>query len=166
MVKDLPVIYKWVNQAYAIPYWQMNGPYSDLQVACREWLQNLSTHSLVASLDNTLVCQLDIYEVVSDDLRNHYEAIEGDLGMHLLMAPGKKPEASFTTKLLFFLLKLLFCNPLVRRVVCEPDIENRPACTLVERLGFHLEKRLVLPHKTADLYIMSRERFESMTSLN
>ena len=165
ITRDLSTIYHWVNQPYAIPFWQMNVPFPALQADCEEWLQNPATHCLVTYLDECMLCQFDIYETTSDSLQDYYDAKAGDIGIHLLMSPGKKPEAFFTTKILYLLLHFLFCNPSVQRVVCEPDIKNKPACNLVERLGFHLENRLDLPNKTANLYILPRQRFQSSTLL-
>jgi RimJ/RimL family protein N-acetyltransferase len=165
LTKDIPIIYEWVNQPYAIPFWQMNGTYEELFETYQRLENSPIAQTLVACLHGQLISQLDMYDPFADPIHLCYDATEGDMGIHLLMAPGKKPVKHFTTKVLYLFLQVLFQNPLIERVIGEPDELNEPANQLLQRLSFRFIQRLELPHKNANFYIMTRQEFLALSPL-
>lgn len=157
---DLPLIHQWVNQPYAVPFWKMNGPIKLLEEAYAAMLQSFTTHSLAICLDNELVGQLDLYNPATDPIRRCYPVQDGDLGIHLLIAPPKEsPVGQFTARLLYSILETLFAALMVNRIVGEPDVQNAGANRLLQKLQFQFHYPIQLPDKQANLYSLSREQF-------
>eukprot|EP01035_Chromulina_nebulosa_P043223 gene43223-58544_t len=86
---DLPLIHSWVNMDYARTYWQMQGPADALACFYQEVLYNRWSHSFIGLLDGAPVCQLDAYDPAQDEVGKKYDCRDGDLGIHLLLGPGK-----------------------------------------------------------------------------
>jgi hypothetical protein len=159
---DLPLLFDWVNQPYAIPFWQMNGSYQQLSDAFITMEQSHGNLSLACYLHGGLVCQLDVYDPFNDPVKDCYSPIKGDMGIHLLVAPGKKPVPEFTAKLLYFLLECLFRHSGILRVIGEPDEANEGANRLLQKLSFQFQRVIHLPSKKANFYTISGDQFASL----
>lgn len=160
---DLPRLFEWVNQPYAIPFWQMNGSYQQLVDAFAKMEHSHGELSLAGYLHKELVCQLDVYDPFSDPIKECYAPLKGDVGIHLLVAPGKKPAPDFTAKLLYFLLECLFQYSGILRVVGEPDETNEAANRLLHKLSFQYHQVIQLPYKRANFYTISRSQFAALS---
>jgi hypothetical protein len=159
---DLPLVFEWVNQPYAIPFWQMNGSYQQLADAFINMEQSYGELSLAGYRHGELVCQLDIYDPFTDPIKDCYSPLKGDMGVHLLVAPGKKPVPDFTAKLLYFLLECLFRYSGILRIIGEPDEANEAANRLLQKLSFQFHQVIQLPSKKANFYTISRNQFASL----
>lgn len=163
---DLPIIYEWVNQPYAIPFWQMNGSFHQLEEVYQQIHICPFAQSLVGCLNGRIVCQLDIYDPFFDPIQKCYEVCKGDIGFYLLMAPGKKPVKKFTAKVVFLFLKLFFQSHLIQRVIGEPDEKNEPANNLLHTLSFDFIGPIQLPDKKANFYTITRQQFNGLATLS
>ena len=161
---DLVFIHQWVNMAYAISFWQMEGTHERLEMVYRGVLESPYAHSFIGFLDGEPVCQLDTYDPAFDDIGKHYSRVEGDMGIHLLMAPGRKPLNNFSATVVMVFAAFFFRNKEVFRIITEPDQHNRAANWLLRRLKFEYLGLLDLPEKTACLYVMTREKFKAVTA--
>ena len=65
--------------------------------------------------------------------------------MHVLVAPPVAPIAGFTGAVFETILDSLFSDPLVDRVVVEPDVRNVKVQALNERMGFRKHSVVDLP---------------------
>lgn len=160
---DLPVIFEWVNQTYAIPFWQMNGPFSFLENTYKTIKDSPFADSLIGCFDGEPICQVDIYDPFDDQVGKYYSTQPGDLGFHLLTAPGKKPLPNGTAKIVRLFLDLFFRCPVIQRIIGEPDEKNEKANQLLNQLRFEYTGKLQMKHKTANFYILTRERYEQQT---
>jgi RimJ/RimL family protein N-acetyltransferase len=82
--------------------------------------------------------------------------------MHLLMAPNNKPVKGLTKVVVAAFLKFYFSFSIANRMYGEPDKENYRAKRLLEYLGFDFLKEINLSYKTASLYCLERENFNSI----
>jgi RimJ/RimL family protein N-acetyltransferase len=160
--KDIPVIHRWVNMEYAIPFWQMNVSREELTDTYASLLRLPYVHSFAGCVDGQLACQLDAYDPVHDLVGKFYPAEVGDIGIHMLLGPEKKSISNFSAKIVWAFCEWFFQQPGTRRVVAEPDHRNRAATWLLRRLRFDYAGQLDLPEKTAALFIMDRSRFKSI----
>ncbi|MCM0619707.1 GNAT family N-acetyltransferase [Nocardioides bruguierae] len=82
---------------------------------------------------------------------------EGDLGMHLLVAPPVgPPRAGLTRAVMAAVLEHCFADPRVARVVVEPDVGNDAIARLNAEAGFVEVGTVRLPDKTARLSFLER----------
>jgi acetyl CoA:N6-hydroxylysine acetyl transferase len=159
MDTDLPVLHGWVNSPHAIPFWQMEGPLELLEKTYREVMSNPHACSFIGCLEGIPVCQIDAYDPLFDLMANYFEANNGDLGMHLLLAPYKTDVQNLSTKIVSAFCEYVFSTGLVERVITEPDKDNRAANWLLYRLKFLFVGEIELPEKKANLFILSKHSF-------
>lgn len=81
--------------------------------------------------------------------------------MHVLVAPPDPGQrlSGFTGAVFETILDYLFSDPLVDRVVVEPDIRNTKIQTLNERMGFRKHSIVDLPDKQAWLSFCTRDQY-------
>lgn len=156
---DLPTIHQWVMQPYAKKFWQMEMPLSELASFYQTVLDSMHTHSLVASYNNQLVAQIDVYHAPFDAVGKCYAASINDYGVHFIMAPKQERIPCFSTTVFIAAIQFLFQFSCVHRIVGEPDCENVKANALVQRAGFRFQQQIVLPDKVANLYFCERSGF-------
>jgi RimJ/RimL family protein N-acetyltransferase len=161
---DLDIINNWVNQNYSRRFWQLNGCKRALKATYDAILQNPHAHSFMAFLNDVPVGQIDIYQVLSDELRDHVKAAHNDCGMHLLMLPPKQSRKYLSLELLRAFLSFYFSFTENGCLYAEPDSQNATANLLARKAGFNLLKTITLSNKTANLYLITRERFQSLNS--
>lgn len=154
--KDLALIHEWVQQHYALEYWQMNGPYSQLYAIYQCMELNPFSQSFIGLLNGHVVCQYDVYSVFADELKQHVEVKPGDCGFHLLMSPNKQPVQGLTVCIVNAFLEYYFSFPQAQRMYAEPDVNNVKSIALLERCGFHRVKTVQMSYKVAHVHVKER----------
>lgn len=116
----------------------------------------------IVEVDGEPLALVQTYDPVVDEIGQHYDRRDGDLGIHLFMRPGERPSGSLEA-LFGFLLGELFSEPTVQRIVMEPDVRNEKSIALVHRYADELGPVVELPHpvpglppKTAQFAFLSR----------
>jgi len=94
-----------------------------------------------------------------------YDPAPGDIGMHVLVAPHERRIPGFTGAVFETILDYLFSDPLVDRVVVEPDIRNTKIQALNERMGFRKHSIVDLPDKQSWLSFCTRDQYAEAVSL-
>lgn len=92
------------------------------------------------------------------------ELREGDLGMHVLVAPpapGEEPRPGHTRRVFAAVMAHCFADPDVRRVVVEPDVRNERIAVLNAEAGFVVARVVDLPGKQAALSFCTRADWEA-----
>lgn len=92
------------------------------------------------------------------------EVRDGDLGMHVLVAPpapGVEPKRGFTRRVFAAVLAHCFADPAVRRVVVEPDVRNERIARLNAEAGFVVARDVDLPGKRAAMSFLARSDWEA-----
>lgn len=163
---DLPLIHKWVQQDYAIEYWQMNGHFSQLFAIYQCMELNPYSHSFIGLYTprpegrgysaGNIICQFDVYSVFADELKEHINVEPNDCGFHLLMAPNKNPVHGLTSTVIKAFLDYYFSFPEAKRMYAEPDINNIKSIALLERAGFQRIKTVEMSYKRALIYCLEK----------
>lgn len=156
--RDIPVIHRWVNEPYAHKYWQMQGDIDGLYEHYKEFLNSGIGYSLMCFLEDKPVAQIDFYDVTADEIKDLYDVMPGDHGIHVLMAPYEKPVPGLSVNVVVTCISFLFTLT-IDRIIGEPDAENERANELVKRVGFRFVKQVQMSYKTANLYSYSRKDF-------
>ena len=156
MKEDLDTLYKWVNQDYAKKFWQMDGSREVLSTTYSMVIESLHAHSFMVLLDGRPVGQVDCYQVLSDELKNHVEANPEDCGIHILMLPPKHSARGLALEALKGFVEFYFSFSLSKKLYGEPDKDNLLANLLARKVGFQYLKEVTLSYKTANLYLITR----------
>ncbi|TDW18883.1 GNAT family N-acetyltransferase [Kribbella kalugense] len=157
--RDLDLIYEWVTAERA-NFWGMGALSREEIAATYEFLDSVPTHHVyVVRVDDVPVALLQTYDPQADPAGAAYEVRAGDLGVHLLIAPGEA-RAGFTGNLVAVLGRFVFEHLGNPRIVVEPDVRNTRAIERFQRSGFVLgpEAKITQPDgttKTAQFAFLS-----------
>ncbi|MFD7084774.1 GNAT family N-acetyltransferase [Streptomyces sp. NPDC059918] len=143
---DSAVLHAWVAEERA-EFWGMNGCSRELVQEIYEDVDRRDTHhAYLVRLDGEPVALFQTYQPEEDRVSECYEVREGDVGVHLMLAPiTDRPRPGFSRTLITSLLRFAFRDPAVLRVVGEPDARNEKAIALLGRIGFVRQGEITLP---------------------
>ena len=158
---DIDLIYDWVNRDYSKKFWQLNGSKQLVQDTYNAILDNPATHSFIGLLNNTPVCQVDIYLVLADELASFVESSQDDCGMHFLMMPPEERPKGLALAMFKAFLSYYFSFQQATTMYGEPDCHNVKANQLVQASGFKFLSTIKLSYKTAYLYRLLKSEFLS-----
>lgn len=158
---DTDLIHHWVNQPYALPFWQLDGSRQRVYDLYYNIQRNSNGHSYIGLLDNQPICQFDVYRVLADELQNFVSADQNDCGFHLLMAPNNAPLPGLSTCIVESFLHYYFSFPEAKLMYAEPDLTNRRSNRILQNLGFTYHHAIEMSYKTAKLYSITKELFHA-----
>ncbi|MEV4478271.1 GNAT family N-acetyltransferase [Micromonospora coxensis] len=155
------LLHGWVTEPRAT-FWGMGAYTVDEVREVYAYLDGLTTHhAYLIMLDDTPIGLFQTYLPEADPVGERYRVRPGDIGMHLLLAPGRRPPRGLTTAVGPALARFLFTDPTRQRIVVEPDVRNEIALRRLRREGFTFDDEIDMPDKRAQLAFLTRTRFES-----
>lgn len=157
--KDTDTIHHWVNQPYALPFWQLDGNRERVYDLYYNIQRNSNGHSYMGTLDDQPICQFDVYRILADELRQFVSANENDCGFHLLMAPNENPVPGLTVSIVQTFLHYYFSFTQASRMYAEPDLTNRRSNRILQKIGFTYHHAIEMSYKTAKLYSITKDQF-------
>lgn len=154
---DIEILHHWVNQEYA-QYWGMLG--KTLEQVRTEY-EKIITHSdvFIGIVNGSVSFLLERYNPKEDLIGKYYNVKKYDCGIHIIVAPAKKPVHQFTWHIFSTIMKFIFSDLTVQRIIVEPDIRNKKMFAICHRIGFENAEVVTLPHKTAQLAFCTRSQF-------
>lgn len=160
--EDIGLVHAWVS-APGATYWGLVGrSVEQVTATYREISRRADVFMGYQGAEPAFIVEL--YDPREDEVGKHYSACEGDRGMHLLVAPTERPLHGFTWAVFRVVMEFSFDDPLVQRVVVEPDIRNARIHALNRRAGFQYEKLIELPGKSAHLAFCTRQAYAAVVS--
>ncbi|MEM9339296.1 MAG: GNAT family N-acetyltransferase [Bacteroidota bacterium] len=164
--RDAPTIHDWVNRDYAV-FWGMQGSSSEEVKKEYTHLSGRDQYEVfMGYYQEQPAFLLERYHPQSDLIANYYPWEASDCGIHVMVAPqGKERIKNFTLYQFQTIVDFVFEDPVVDRILVEPDIRNKKMFAICERIGFQLGQVVELPHKTAQLAFLTRKRYQQFKSL-
>jgi penicillin amidase len=156
-----PLLHHFVTRPHT-RFWGMAGHTVDEVREVYEFLDSLDTHhAYLMELDDAPIGIFQTYEPGADPVGERYDVRPGDIGMHLLLAPGRRPPRGLVDAIGPACARFLFTDPAKDRIVVEPDVRNAAALKRLEREGFTFAAEIDMPGKRAQLAFLTRESFDS-----
>lgn len=158
-VGDLDDVFAWVSAPRAT-YWGMTGKPREEVGEIYAWLQEQEhLAAYIIEVDGAPVGILQTYDPFVDEIGDYYDRRPGDLGVHLHLAdtPARK---GHSTDILAFLVRWVFAQPGVDRMVAEPDTTNNKSLLAFGRAGMVAGPQVQLPHKVAQFAFLERSAYE------
>lgn len=153
--RDVDLLHAWVTHPRS-RFWQMGGAAPE-EVRSAYAAIDASPHhdAWIGSLDDEPIVLAETYDPARSQeagLVGVPDLAEGDLGMHVLVAPPSgEPVPGLTRRLFAAVMRLCLHDLGAARVVVEPDERNEAISRLNAEAGFVVARRLALPDKTAAL---------------
>lgn len=158
-------VYSWVTQPYAV-YWGMNDQtFHQFKRSYVDLLLPDHYHAFIGLVEGVPSFLMEQYDPAQDILNKHFHIEQGDVGMHILVAPPTQKISGFTWKVFSSVLDFIFSDTNHLRVIVEPDARNEKIHTLNKRAGFHYHQKVDLPHKTAWIATCARNDFAKAKTL-
>jgi hypothetical protein len=152
-------LHAWITHPRSA-YWEMAE--ASIEDVEREYAQihdNPHHHAWLGRVDGEPAFLAETYDAAHSLLAGLPELREGDLGMHVLVAPTDTPVPGFTRRVFRAVMEHCFADTAVRRVVVDPDVRNDKILVLNALAGFEVERAITLPSKDAALSFCTREAF-------
>lgn len=163
---DVGTLHSWVTQPYA-QYWGLRD--STIADVHAEYLRIAATahhRAFLGEHDGRPAFLMERYEPADDAVGQVYDVAPGDVGMHVLVGPPVAPLPGFTGAVFETIMDSLFVDPLVDRVVVEPDVRNLKIQALNARMGFRKHSIVTLPGKQAWLSFCTRDQYADALRMN
>lgn len=164
LVQHLDLLHAWVTHPRSV-YWQMqDATREDVRSEYERIAADPHHTAWLGTVDDEPAFLAEHYdpalsEYGVSELASHHEMRPGDVGMHVLVAPTDTPRHGFTDAVFAAVLRHLFADPTVERVVVEPDVRNEAIRAKNVSAGFIEVREVPLSTKTAMLSTCTREDF-------
>lgn len=159
--QDIPLIHGWFQHAHAA-FWCLQGStQGEVQALYQAKLDPPRLDVHLGLLHGRPVVLAESYDPRLDPLADHYDVQDGDIGMHIFVAPATRRIPGFTRCMFKAVMDLMFNGLGARRVVVEPDIHNDRIHVLNKAYGFVYQRQVVLRDKTAWLALCTRRDFHN-----
>lgn len=156
---DALLLHRWVTHPKAV-FWMMQGAApADVLHEYNAIDANPHHHAFLGYAEGQPSFLVELYDPRHSELARHGTFGPGDLGMHVLVAPTDVPVSGFTAAVMRATMEFCFSDPMVDRVVVEPDVRNEAIAVLNADAGFEIERLIELEAKTAALSTCTRAAF-------
>ncbi|WP_010520782.1 GNAT family N-acetyltransferase [Aquimarina agarivorans] len=164
---DSEMLLDWVNRDYAVFWGMQNATLVTVEKEYKSFTQRKHYDVFVGIYKDHPAFVLERYNPNFDIINDYYTPQQGDCGIHVIVAPpSSKKTPNFTWHLFSFIMDFVFQNPLITRILVEPDIRNKKMFALCQRIGFQLDKVVELPHKTAQLAFLEKTQYQKLKKIS
>lgn len=158
---DIPMIHGWFQQPHA-KFWCLQGStVAEVRELYAAQLASGFRDVHIGSLAGEPVVLAESYDPRFDQLADHYAVQPGDLGMHICVAPARRPVHGFSRRVFQAVMDLMFDGLGARRVVVEPDAHNERIHVLNKTFGFVYRGEVQLREKVASLALCTRADYRT-----
>jgi len=158
--RDQENLHTWMNNERVNVFWGMKGPPEAHRQLLQALLADKHAQPLIGEFDGTPFGYFDVYWAKEDKVGQHYDAIDFDRGLHMLVGDDQFRGAHRVAAWLPSLAHYAFLDePRTERLVCEPRIDNERMIDYLLRFGFTKIGPIDFPHKKALLLILTKDAF-------
>lgn len=156
---DATLVHQWVTHPKAVFWMMRDADLATVTAAYRAVLEDPYRDAFLGLANGSPAFLVERYDPAHVELVGLYDAQDGDVGMHVLVAPTDTPVHGFTRAVFRTVMEFLFDDPMTRRVVVEPDVRNTAVHKLNAYVGFDVVGVITKPEKEALLSVCTRERY-------
>lgn len=150
----MPVISNWI--------WKLSRAASTVAASYHYADTSDFARSFMVLLNNRLaLCQVDICSADKDELFDTYPTSSGDYIIRLLMNANKKIVRPLHLKALQTCVEYFFSFPEIKRIIAEPEADNKMFNEILLRAGFQQAEQVFNHYALCNLLICTRQSFIS-----
>lgn len=154
--RDLPVLHDWLSQPRAAAWHLVDASQQAVATEYRRMAEDPSETAWLVHENGHPLALVETYDPACSPLTEVFPVRDGDAGLHLFLAPTSEPVSGTTGAVMAAALDLLWADPVVQRVLVEPDVHNHAVRAVNLKAGFRELEHVVLPGKTACLSVLER----------
>ncbi|MBM6403046.1 GNAT family N-acetyltransferase [Phycicoccus sp. CSK15P-2] len=162
---DAPLLHGWLTHPRSHYWGMLDASPDDVRAAYAQIAADPHQSALVGELDGQPAFLAELYDPQRHLLSDVPEVAEGDVGMHVLVAPPDGHVPGLTRAVLRRVVAECLARPGALRVVVEPDVGNTAVHALNADVGFRVLRTLDLPDKTALLSVCTAADFAASGGL-
>ncbi len=166
LAEDVTTLHSWVTQPYARYWGLLTASVADVHAEYLRIAESAHHQAFLGVHDGQPAFLMERYEPAYDAVGRTYDVAPGDIGMHVLVGPPTVPIPGFTGAVFETIMDSLFSDPLVDRVVVEPDVRNVKIQALNARMGFRKHSIVALQDKQAWLSFCTRDQYADAHRMN
>ncbi|WP_028656568.1 GNAT family N-acetyltransferase [Nocardioides sp. J54] len=160
--RDAALLHAWVTHPRSAFWMMQDASLDEVRAEYAAIAANPHHHAFLGRVDGRPVFLAETYDPRhAPGMADLPELEDGDLGMHVLVAPPEEPVPGLTTAVFDAVMSFCFADPAVRRVVVEPDVRNQPIRAKNLAAGFTELREVALPGKTAMLSVCRRADWQA-----
>lgn len=164
---DMQLLYKWMHAEHVVEQWQLHLPMPQLRVHFEKMLADDHQRLYIILCNDKPIGYTEVYEAHRDRLAHYYKAKENDMGWHILLGDTSSIGRGYLKPIGVMLSKLIFEHTDAQKIVAEPDSKVELYKWIADNFGYHVQRLIEMPEKTASLYFCNRYDFyESRGYLN
>ncbi|WP_307844215.1 GNAT family N-acetyltransferase [Sanguibacter suaedae] len=158
--RDAATLHAWLRDP-ASAFWQMTHLDADeVRAYARSVVDDAHQDAWLGRVDGVPTFYVETYDPARVLLTDVHQALPGDVGMHLLVAPPPaEPVHGLTSAVMAAVVRFLLVDRGAGRVVVEPDVRNERIAAKNAAAGFRVLRRVALPGKEALLSVCTLDAF-------
>ena len=167
--RDAPLVHTWLTHPKS-KYWDMlSSSVDEVHAFLDETMRAAdgTDYGLrIGRTDGRDEFMFELYDPLTSELAEPdtgYVHADGDIGMHLLVAPADRPISGFTGEVMLHIMRTAFFDVGAARVVVEPDERNVDVQALNAAVGFEVAGDYPVGNKTGRLSYCTRADFVRVT---
>ena len=157
---DVSIVFKWMSQEYAGPLLTRSRPPQELEESYNSMIESDFAQPFMGLVNDTPVCQMDIYRMQQDVLSLNYPARTGDYGLQLMVAPLAVQDNMLL--LIRACLEYFFSFAEVGRIIINIEDGNEYNQQLFKRAGFQSLYDIRAAYRSSSLYGCTASHFRHM----
>jgi siderophore synthetase component len=165
--RDLATLHGWVTHPRSVFWMMQDATVADVRTEYAAIAADPHHQAFLGRDRGRPAFLAETYDPAHSPLAGRSELREGDLGMHVLVAPPSgDAEPGFTSAVFRAVMEHCFDDPAVRRVVVEPDVRNEAIRAKNVAYGFVELGEVPVPGKTAMLSVCTRADFAAAAEID
>ena len=157
---DISIVFKWMSQEYAGPLLTRSQPPQELEESYTTMIESDFAQPFMGLVNDTPVCQMDIYRMQQDVLSLSYPARPGDFEWQLIIAPLTVQDHMLL--LIQASLEYFFSFPEVGRIIVNIENGNEYHRQLFKKVGFRSLYDIRTTYRISSLYACTASQFRQV----
>ncbi|ROZ64582.1 GNAT family N-acetyltransferase [Kocuria soli] len=163
---DAPLLHEWLSAPRAQAWGLVGADERRVAAEYERMQQEPSERAWLLEESGRPIGLVETYDPACSPLAAAYPVRDGDVGLHLFLAPAEAPVPGTSRAAMAAALDLLLADPAVQRVVVEPDAANHAIRRINRWAGFLEQGEVDLPDKTACLSFLDRANHRDPSRLS
>jgi hypothetical protein len=154
---DTSIVFKWMSREFAGPLLTMSHPPQELEELYTSMIESDFAQPFMGLVNDTPVCQMDIYKTQQDIISLNYPARAGDFRLQLIVAPLTAQDNMIV--LLRTCLEHFFSFPEVGRIIVDMEAGDIYLRQLFKKMGFRSLHEVRGAYGSSSLYVCTAGLF-------